>query len=120
MTTAIAAIDAILFVLLAYWAITLRQKEKGLDKIRGELKQHTEALIEKQETAQKVWCFYRFSESDYNKPESKMLRDAKERVTASIGRRIVKNVGIDEIVENGTLIGYKVEIEVKKAPSNVN
>lgn len=114
MTTAIAAIDAILFLLLAYWAITLRQKEKGLEDVKEELKRHAEALIEKQENAKKVWCTYRFSESDYVKPRGKMVQDAKERVASNIGRRVVKEIGIDEVVEGGVLAGYKIEIEVKK------
>lgn len=115
MTTAIAAIDAIIFLLLALWAVTLRQKEGDLEKIREELKEHTEALIGQKEGARKVWCVYRFSESDYNKPEAKMLRDARDRITATIGRRVVKEVGFEEIVEGGVLVGYKIEIEVKKS-----
>lgn len=114
MTTAIAAIDAILFVLLAYWAVTLRQKEKGLEDVKEELKRHAEALIEKQENAKKVWCTYRFSESDYVKPRGKMVQDAKERVAGYIGRRIVKEAGLDEIVEGGAWVGYRIEIEIRK------
>ena len=114
MTTAIAAIDAILFVLLAYWAIILRQKEKGLEDVKEELKRHAEKLIEKHENTKKVWCTYRFSESDYVKPRGKMVQDAKERVAGYIGRRVVKEVGLEEMVEGGALVGYRIEIEVRK------
>lgn len=115
MTTAIAAIDAILFLLAALWAIILRQKQGELDEYKYKLSKAADELLEiRQRETKKVLCTYRFSESDYVKPRGKMVQDAKDRVAGYIGRRIVKEVGLEEMIEGGAMVGYKIEIDVRK------
>lgn len=121
MEIAIAIVDAIALSVLFLWAVYLRKKEQELQSIRREAAAALDEGIRQLQSAKdamgearKVWCTYRFSESDFTKTQSKMIRDAKERVAGNIGRRIVKEVGLEEIVEDGVLVGYNIEVEIQR------
>ena len=43
-----------------------------------------------------------------------MEKEAKQRMACALGRRIVKELGATEIVEDGVLAGFRIDIEAKK------
>ncbi len=57
---------------------------------------------------------YRFSDTDLQKGKRAMESEAISRMGANIGRRIIQKLGATEIVENGLLVGYSVEVDVRK------
>lgn len=60
---------------------------------------------------------YKFTESDFNKfgnNHQGMEKEAKQRMACALGRRIVKDLGATEIVEDGKLLGYRIDVEVRK------
>ena len=60
---------------------------------------------------------YRFTESDISKfgnNHQGMEKEAKQRMACALGRRIVKELGATEIIEDGVLAGFRIDIEAKK------
>lgn len=119
METGLIIINGALLLLLTLWALKLRNKEQTLEEIRKRLSQIVDGLRAMEHLNVRVEYEYRFSDSDFNKTEAKMTRDARERLTGAIGRRVVKTVGLDEIVEAGALVGYRGDFVVRKSqPTN--
>ena len=60
---------------------------------------------------------YRFTESDFRRHGNNQLgmeKEAKQRMACALGRRIVKFLDADEIVEDGKLSGFKIQVFVRK------
>lgn len=111
MSYIIIGINAVLMALLVVWAASLRKKEKWLEETKAAVMAF---LRERQRNTRTVRCVYHLTESDLNKKPVRMARGARERIEGTIGRKVVKEMGLDEIVEGGVLAGYKLEIEVRK------
>lgn len=43
-----------------------------------------------------------------------MMKNAKQVIACALGRRILRDLGADEIIDNGALQGYSITIEVRK------
>lgn len=111
MSYIIIGINAVLLALLVVWAAALRKKEKWLEETKEAVRAF---LRERQMNTRTVRCVYHITESDLNKKPVRMAREARERIEWTIGRKVVKEMGLDEIVEGGVLTGYKIEIETRK------
>ena len=67
-----------------------------------------------------LWHFYstyRFTDSDFNKFGNNlqgMQKEARQRMACALGRKIIKELKADEIIENGVLVGYKIDVEARK------
>lgn len=64
---------------------------------------------------------YKFTESDFIKFGDNHLgmeKEARQRIACALGRRIIKDLGATEIVEDGKLIGYRIDVEVRRGKEN--
>lgn len=60
---------------------------------------------------------YTFSDHDlqrYGNDKQGMMKNAKQVIACALGRRILRDLGADEIIDNGALQGYSITIEVRK------
>ena len=72
---------------------------------------------EVQRSLHQFFSTYKFTESDFNKFGNNLIgmqKEAKQRLACALGRRIIRDLGAEEIIENGVLVGYKVCVEVRK------
>lgn len=91
-----------------------REREK---KAKDAEISYQNALADLKCSTKHLWATYKFSESDFNKfgPDHRaMEREARQRMACALGRRIVKELGATELIEKGVLIGYKIEVDVRK------
>lgn len=93
-----------------------RFAEKQRDAKAAEIS-YQNARADLKRSTKHLWATYKFSESDFNKfgPDHRaMEREARQRMACALGRRIVKELGATEVIEKGVLIGYKIEVDVRK------
>lgn len=113
------------FVALAVALVaTIVRGERTMKSAREQEKKAKDAEISYQNaladlkcSTKHIWATYKFSESDFNKfgPDHRaMEREARQRMACALGRRIVKELGATELIEKGVLIGYKIEVDVRK------
>ena len=91
-----------------------RAKEK---KAKDAEISYQNALADLKCSTKHLWATYNFSDSDFYKfgPDHRaMEREARQRMACALGRRIVKELGATELIEKGVLIGYKIEVDVRK------
>ena len=102
-----------------------REKKRAIEqekKAKAVEIAYQNALADLKCSTKHLWATYKFSESDFNKfgPDHRaMEREARQRMACALGRRIVKELGATELIYKGVLIGYKIEVDVKKcSPPN--
>lgn len=69
----------------------------------------------------KFFATYTFSDHDfqrYGNDKQGMQKNAVRVMSEAIGRKIVRHFKPDEIVEDGVLVGYRIEVEARKATDN--
>lgn len=60
-------------------------------------------------------AYYRLTDSDFNKKGKVMKNDVFLRMAHYLGRKICNEVGIEEVVEDGVVVAYKIELKARKA-----
>lgn len=77
-------------------------------------------LYAKQQRLERFSVFYTLTDSDFVNfsQNSARKRAAKQRMAMSLGNKIVKDMEIDEVVEDGVLVGYKIVVNAMKVTDN--
>lgn len=112
---AVAALVGIAAAII-FWGATKKARAQEKKAKDAEIS-YQNALAELKCSTKHIWATYKFSESDFNKfgPDHRaMEREARQRMACALGRRIVKELGATELIEKGVLIGYKIEVDVRK------
>lgn len=117
---AVAALVGIVAAII-FWSATKKARAQEKKAKDAEIS-YQNALADLKCSTKHLWATYKFSESDFNKfgPDHRaMEREARQRMACALGRRIVKELGATELIENGVLIGYKIEVDVRKRISPI-
>ena len=100
----------------------LKQRLDEAEKLTEECREMRERLDKEIEAwhsgAKKISAIYHITESDtakFGANNLAMEREAKHRLAGYLGRRILKELGVEEIGEDGLLLGYRIEIEARRA-----
>ena len=112
---AVAALVGIVAAII-FWNATKKARAREKKAKDAEIS-YQNALADLKCSTKHLWATYKFSESDFNKfgPDHRaMEREARQRMACALGRRIVKELGATELIEKGVLIGYKIEVDVRK------
>ena len=112
---AVAALVGIVAAII-FWRATKKARAQEKKAKDAEIS-YQNALADLKCSTKHLWATYKFSESDFNKfgPDHRaMEREARQRMACALGRRIVKELGATELIEKGVLIGYKIEVDVRK------
>lgn len=112
---AVAALVGIVAAII-FWSATKKARTQEKKAKDAEIS-YQNALADLKCSTKHLWATYKFSESDFNKfgPDHRaMEREARQRMACALGRRIVKELGATELIEKGVLIGYKIEVDVRK------
>lgn len=122
-------IQYVLLIIMFVMIFILRKRVKEYNEAESfykeglamykEQKEYLESLVREWMRQHKtLFATYKFTESDFNKfgnNHQGMEKEAKQRMACALGRRIIKDLGATEIVEDGVLAGYRIDVEIRKA-----
>jgi hypothetical protein len=92
---------------------------KKLKKRIAELESQVSALNKSIEFMRPISAYYTLTPSDFNKfgnNHKGMEAEAKRRLAGFLARQIIKSIGATEVVQEGKLSGYKIELIAGIAP----
>lgn len=99
---------------------TLRHLLEETEEARKKCYDTMMDLYAKQQHLERFSVFYTLTDSDFVNfsQDSARKRAAKQRMAMSLGNKIVKDMEIDEVVEDGVLVGYKIVVNAMKVTDN--
>ena len=99
----------------------LKQRLDEAGKLTEECREMRERLDKEVDawlgSAKSISAIYHITESDmakFGKNNLAMEREAKHRLAGYLGRRILKELGAEEVVEDGLLVAYRIEIQARR------
>lgn len=95
---------------------TLRHLLETTEEARKKCYDTMMDLYAKEQRLERYSVFYTLTESDFVnfRQDSARKRAAKQRMALSLGNKIAKDMEIDEVIENGVLVGYRIVVDARK------
>lgn len=109
--TIFTIINVLIFILLFFWALRVREKEDAL-------KDHLDRYIREQEAKEKpfktYFAKYTITESDEKYPIGKLRAIAKQRMLGYIARQIGRDLEPTIVSKDGVEVEYQYTIEARR------
>lgn len=95
----------------------LKQRLSACEVFSKEYRDKMLDLYAERQDLEKFHATYTFSDHDfqrYGNDKQGMKKNALRMMSEALGRRIARNLKPDEVVEDGIIVGYKIEVEARK------
>lgn len=99
----------------------MKERLEVCEKIGADYRNKLMDMYAEKQSAGRFHSAYTFSDHDferYGNDKQGMQKNAIRMMSEAIGRRIVRYLKPEEVIEDGVLVGYKIEVEARKVTDN--
>lgn len=99
----------------------LKERLEVCEKIGADYRNKLMDMYAEKQSAGRFHSAYTFSDHDfqrYGNDRQGMQKNAIRVMSEALGRRIVRNLKAEEVIEDGVLVGYRIAVEARKVTDN--
>lgn len=99
----------------------MKERLEVCEKIGADYRNKLMDMYAEKQSAGRFHSAYTFSDHDferYGNDKQGMQKNALRMMSEAIGRRIVRYLKPEEVIEDGVLVGYRIEVEARKVTDN--
>ena len=99
----------------------MKERLEICEKIGADYRNKLMDMYAEKQSAGRFHSAYTFSDHDferYGNDKQGMQKNALRMMSEAIGRRIVRYLKPEEVIEDGVLVGYRIDVEARKVTDN--
>ena len=99
----------------------LKERLEVCEKIGVDYRNKLMDMYAERQRSETFSVAYTLSDHDfqrYGNDRQGMQKNAIRVMSEALGRRIVRNLKAEEVIEDGVLVGYRIEVEARKVTEN--